>query len=303
MKNDTTIGAFRQPESASAAIEKLKRVLLNALLVLFLSVFLHAGSVFLHAESAFLYAGELSAAVTNAAAPEVTAEEETSVEDEYLEEEGFEEEAGGIADPLEPWNRLMFGFNDRFYFWLLKPVAQGYGFIVPEQVRIGMRNAFQNIAMPIRFVNCLLQFKVKRAGNELIRFLLNSTLGIGGLFDPAERNLGLKMSEEDTGQTLGFYGFGNGFYIVWPVLGPSSLRDSVGLVGDYFLHPITYIDEEEWRWGLYAFSYLNRASLRIGEYEDFKEAAIDPYVSLRDAYYQYRQNKIKEAPSAPPAYP
>jgi phospholipid-binding lipoprotein MlaA len=132
---------------------------------------------------------------------------------------------------------------------------------------------------------------------------VNSVLGIGGLFDVAERNLHIKRSDEDLGQTLGYYQMGNLFYIVWPILGPSSARDTIGLVGDYFLDPVNYIEDWKVQWGLHAYDYMNRASLRIGDYEDMKRAAVDPYISLRDAYYQYRLNKIKTETAIPPAAP
>jgi phospholipid-binding lipoprotein MlaA len=131
-------------------------------------------------------------------------------------------------------------------------------------------------------------------GVELSRFILNSTVGIGGLFDIASRHPELVVGEEDFGQTLGSYGIGNGFYLLWPILGPSSLRDSVGLAGDYFLNPVSYITPTGDYIAVRSGEEINDTSLRIGEYEDFKEAAIDPYISMRDAYTQYRRNKVRE---------
>lgn len=221
---------------------------------------------------------------------EKTAAEEGPVEDEEYEE--YVEEKG-IADPLEPWNRMMFTVNDRFYFWVLKPVAQGYSAIVPEWGRVRVKNVFHNITMPVRFVNNLLQFKVNAAGTEVIRFVLNSTAGVLGMFDVA-KNIDLRAQEEDLGQTLGAYGLGNGFYIVWPVLGPSSLRDTAGTVGDFFLDPVSYITPTESGIAVRSVDVTNRTSLHIGDYEDLKESALDPYISFRDAYYEYRENKIKE---------
>jgi phospholipid-binding lipoprotein MlaA len=217
---------------------------------------------------------------------------------DYVEEggEGGGEAKVGIADPLEPFNRAMYHFNDKLYFWVLKPVAQGYKAIVPEVARIGVDNFFTNIAFPIRFVNCLLQANFRGATVEVGRFVLNTLGGIGGLLDPASReDVGLAKQDEDFGQTLGVYGVGQGFYIVWPILGPSSPRDTLGLVGDYFTHPLFYYDGP-WiiPWGLWAYNKVNETSLRIGDYESLKEAAIDPYVAIRDAYVQYRFNKVKE---------
>jgi phospholipid-binding lipoprotein MlaA len=205
------------------------------------------------------------------------------------------EEAKPVPDPLEPLNRLFFGLNDRFYFLVLKPVAQGYNFVVPEFVRVRVRNAFQNITMPVRFVNSLLQLKLKAAGIELARFLMNSTIGFGGLFDLASRNPNLPAQDADFGQTLGIYGIGEGFYIVLPLLGPSSVRDGVGRAGDTFLNPVNYVTPFFWdAVSIDAYELLNRTSLRIGEYEDFKESAVDPYAAMKNAYIEHRRHKIKE---------
>ena len=223
-------------------------------------------------------------------------QEET--EEELFEEEYFfdedEDEFVQIADPLYLWNKGMFYFNDKLYFWLLKPVARGYSFIVPGKGRTLVSNFFHNIATPIRVLNNLLQIKIKSAGIELLRFAINSTVGIVGLNDIAEKELGMKSHDEDFGQTLGTYGIGHVFYIVWPFLGPSSLRDTVGLAGDSFLYPINYIEPTEASVGISAYETINRTSLHIGDYEDLKESAIDPYIALRDAYIQNRKKKVEE---------
>jgi len=227
----------------------------------------------------------------------VTEQGKTPVVTEASEEQGsaYEEIAGenGIADPLEPWNRAMFTFNDKLYFWVLKPVAKGYSAIVPEWGRVRVKNIFQNSMMPVRFVNNLLQLKIKGAGTELLRFVFNTTAGVGGMFDVA-RNIDLMPQEEDLGQTLGVYGIGNGFYLIWPVLGLSSLRDTVGYAGDFFLDPVNYITPAGSRIAVRSVDITNRTSLRIGDYEDLKESALDPYVSFRDAYFEHRNSKIKE---------
>lgn len=199
-----------------------------------------------------------------------------------------------IADPLEPWNRLIFFLNDRFYFALAKPVAQVYGLIVPEWGRVRVRNVFDNLKMPVRFVSSLLQLKIRAAGVELARFAMNSTIGFGGMFDLASQNPDLKGSDEDLGLTLGHYGVGEGFFIVWPFLGPSSARDSVGLAGDSFLNPVSYITPfRDWL-AVRSYQFENDVSLRIGEYEDLTESSLDPYVAMKDAYSEYRRNKMKE---------
>lgn len=205
----------------------------------------------------------------------------------------FEEERA-IADPFEPLNRVAFSFNDKLYFWLIKPLAQGYGAIVPEWGRVRVRNVFNNISMPVRFVSSLFQFKLKSAGIELYRFVINSTLGLGGTFDVVGQNPDLAGVDEDLGQALGFHGVSDGFYIVWPVLGPSSLRDTVGMVGDAFLNPVNYITPVETVYVIHSYDRVNDTSLRIGEYEDLKESAVDHYISVRDAYTEHRRNKIRE---------
>jgi phospholipid-binding lipoprotein MlaA len=211
-------------------------------------------------------------------------------------EEPFPEEPPPptIADPIEPVNRALFVFNDKAYFWVMKPVARGYRAVVPEGVRLSVRNFFSNIAMPIRFVNNLLQGKIRNSGVELLRFAINTTAGIGGLFDPAKNDFHIEPRDEDLGQTLGKYGAGHGLYIVLPLLGPSSLRDAIGLAGDAFLDPVYYVGDTEMMVGAKVLKTENEVSLRIGEYEDLTKAAIDPYVAVRDAYTQYRAKKVKE---------
>jgi len=199
-----------------------------------------------------------------------------------------------VADPLEPWNRLMFNVNDALYFWVVKPVAQTYKGVVPEPARLGIRNFFDNAGTPARYVNCLLQSKNDAADTELRRFLINTTAGVLGFGDPALDQHGLKPVEEDLGQTLATYGFGDGFYIVWPFLGPSTVRNSVGMLGDQFLNPLWYVEPTELSIGISATKYTNAASFQIGRYEVFKAAAVDPYVAMRESYIQYRDKQIRE---------
>ncbi|MDI7261519.1 MAG: VacJ family lipoprotein [Thermodesulfobacteriota bacterium] len=218
-----------------------------------------------------------------------------SEEPSIKEESETEERPDTIADPIEPVNRIFFHFNDRLYFWLLKPVATGYKTVVPEDLRIGVQNFFSNVITPIRLVNCLLQANFKGAGNETLRFLLNTTLGLAGFLDPAKKELGIEKRDEDFGQTLGFWGIGPIFYIELPFLGASSLRDTFGYTGDLLLHPQTYlISSVPVKLAVRSYDIINHTSLRIGEYEDFKRAALDPYIAKRDAYHQNRNYKVKE---------
>ena len=214
-------------------------------------------------------------------APPVKAEELAAKEEEIT-----------ISDPLEGWNRAMFTFNDRFYFWVFKPFATGYNAVIPEDFRLCFRNVFNNATMPVRFVNNLLQLKFDGAGIELLRFIINSTVGFGGLVDAASY-IELKPRNEDFGQTLGWYGVDHGFYFVWPFLGPSSARDTVGMIGDTLANPINWLlPGFEWVFGASAFRYTNDQSLRLGDYEDLVKAAIDPYESIKDAYVQYRKKEV-----------
>ena len=200
-------------------------------------------------------------------------------------------EAEAIADPFEPLNRIFFTFNDRFYFWFFKPVAKGYNSVVPEAVRISMRNFFDNLMMPVRFVNSFLQGKLEAAGTELARFGINSTIGFAGLFDIAKR-MHLEGRETDTGLTLGTYGIGPGPYMVLPFLGPSSLRDTVGKVGDGYLTPMNYITPLYDALAVQAVKYFNENALHVGDYEDLIGASIEPYTALRNAYSQHRKSLI-----------
>jgi phospholipid-binding lipoprotein MlaA len=205
----------------------------------------------------------------------------------------FETRRPQIADPLEPWNRLMFEVNDKLYFYLLKPVARGYKAVVPEPARLGVRDFFTNLAAPLRFTACLLQGKGTRAGHELSAFVINTTFGVLGFFAPANREPALKnLPEEDLGQSLAVWGVGHGPYLVWPLLGPSSLRDSVGRAGGRFLDPFTYVNPSEAGLIASGVDTVNATSLRLGEYEAFKKDAVTPYEAMRDIYVQHRQRQV-----------
>lgn len=219
-------------------------------------------------------------------------EDEEIIDDPFEDEEVMKET---MADPFEPLNRVFFHFNDKLYSWLLRPMAKGYSAVVPKPVRLSVRNFFHNLAFPIRFVNCLLQAKFKSATIELGRFIANSTIGLAGLFDVAKDKFNLKKQEEDFGQTLGAYGFGPAFYINWPIFGPSNLRDTFGMAGDFFLDPWTHANvNSDYIISIKAYDRVNSTSLSLGEYEDLKKSALDPYIAVRDFYFQYREKKIKK---------
>jgi phospholipid-binding lipoprotein MlaA len=220
------------------------------------------------------------------------------LEDLEAGEEMSEEETVGIADPLQPWNRMWYHFNDKAYFWMFKPMAQGYRVVVPEGFRVCFRNFYTNATAPVRIFNNLFQLKIEYFFKELVRFLINTTIGFVGFRDCAKDCYGIQPHQEDFGQTLGHYGVGHGIYLVWPFLGPSSVRDTIGTGADSFLSftgILSPVDLEVPVWvGLKTHELVNDTSLRIGDYEIFKEAAIDPYISIRDGYAQRRKKAVQE---------
>jgi len=236
----------------------------------------------------------------NFARAESTTDQAVTVNPDLFSGDVFSEEnpvKAYVADPLEPVNRVFFTFNDKLYFWLIKPVSKGYAKVLPLSVRECIGNFLFNLRTPIRLVNNILQGKIVRGGEEFSRFAINTTVGIVGLWDPARDWFNFSPSNEDFGQTLGKYGLGNGFYICWPFLGPSSLRDSLGLAGDYFLDPVNYLtvnNEAHAALGVKAEDTINKTSLRLGDYEAIVEGSFDPYSTIRDGYIQRRRSKIND---------
>ena len=241
---------------------------------------------------------------------------ESSTEDEAGFEDEFEDEFADLEqkvfDPLSGYNRVMTGFNDRFYFFVLDPVARGYRWVLPGTARRGVKNFFHNLLFPLRFVNNALQLKATNAGEEFLRFSINSTIGILGFWDPAKEWFGLEAHEEDFGQTLGYYGVGGGFHVVLPLLGPSNLRDMFSLYPDLQMDPVNYVENRPYNFPKQEGEYLgvsrqtlqaidltllktvNTESLRIGQYENLKKDAIELYPFLRDVYEQNRAKLIRE---------
>ncbi len=206
-------------------------------------------------------------------------------------------EGAEVFDPIRPFNTAMYHFNDKVYFWAWKPVATGYKYVVPEEVRGLLVNFYENLKAPIRIINNVLQGDVKSAGTEFASLVINSTLGVGGLRNCSRECFGIKRDYADFGQTLGKWGFGYGFYIVLPLLGPSDLRDGIGLLFDWPMRPTSYLGVEffnEYNVGLYIHERVNFTSFHLGEYEAFKNAAVDPYIAMRDIYLQYRSNIIRK---------
>ncbi len=196
-----------------------------------------------------------------------------------------------IADPLEPLNRFFFLVNDQLYVHIAQPAAASVRNTIPYGARGHVRNFFSNLGAPVRLANCLLQAKFDGAGIELSRFAVNSTIGLLGLYDPASAALGLEIQHEDFGQTLGAYGVGPGIYICWPVLGPSSARDTFGMAGDALLDPVTFaVPSAPVRGSVKAVSESVEYDWHGGmqTYDEVRRTAPDPYATWRDQYHQHR---------------
>ena len=196
-----------------------------------------------------------------------------------------------VSDPLERMNRAFFDFNNQLYFWVFRPISKGYGAVAPKPVRVSLERFFANVKFPIRLVNNVLEGRLKGAGIETTRFVVNSTVGVGGLFDPATR-WNLKAQPADFDQTLALYRIPTGIYLHWPILGPSSVRGSVGAVGDLALSPATYLPTQ-WSLGVEGFDKINMTSLHSDEIDALEESTFDPYVAVRSAYFESRANAVK----------
>ncbi|WP_051308976.1 MlaA family lipoprotein [Desulfogranum japonicum] len=201
-----------------------------------------------------------------------------------------------VPDPLEPFNRLMFQFNDVTYIYVLDPVATGYSKIVAEDFRSIIGNFFYNLEEPVRFVNCLLQGRVKDSGTVLGRFAVNTLFGVFGLGDPARTDFNLQPTDASLGQTLGTWGVGDGFYLVVPLFGSTTLRDFSGTIIDSFMATPYYSWADDYivTAGIYTTKEVNKLSFHLGEYNELKKISFDPYIALRDGYFQYRKRQRDE---------
>ena len=194
------------------------------------------------------------------------------------------------ADPLESFNRSMYKFNDTVDKAIAKPLAQGYSNVMPETGQIMVTNFFSNLDEVVVTANDLLQFKFKQGFSDGMRFLVNSTVGVGGLIDVA--SMRLEKHDEDFGQTLGKWGVGNGPYIVLPLLGPSTLRDGAGLYVDSRPSKIRRVSHMRTRNQLVATKAINRRAQLLEQEKVLDEAAIDRYEFIRDAYLLRRQSQV-----------
>jgi phospholipid-binding lipoprotein MlaA len=201
------------------------------------------------------------------------------------------------VDPFEPFNRAMFAFNDTFDEHLLEPAARGWDFVVPHPVQRSIASFYDNLLFPIHFANNLLQGQVDPAAISLTRFAVNTTVGIGGIFDPATR-LGMPVQPADFGQTLGKWGTPSGPYLVWPIWGSSNVRDTAGLLIDAYFGIQTFFVDLPILVGSTAVNSLNTRSLNLETVEGVREASFDLYVAARNAYNQQRLEEIKGVEAA-----
>ncbi|HXB18901.1 MAG TPA: VacJ family lipoprotein [Steroidobacteraceae bacterium] len=198
------------------------------------------------------------------------------------------------SDPRDPWegmNRATYAFNDKFDKAIFRPVARGYRAAVPHVVQTGIRNAFDNVDTTIVMLNDLLQGQLTPFMRDTSRLLVNTVIGIGGLFDPATA-MGLEKGDRDFGQTLGKWGVGSGPYLVLPFLGPSDVRDTFGRAGDAFSTPRSYISNSYWSYGSWALEKVDWRS-RVLDADRVLDSAYDPYAFLRNAYLQNRAFKVR----------
>jgi phospholipid-binding lipoprotein MlaA len=198
--------------------------------------------------------------------------------------------AADPRDPFEPINRVSYAINDGLDRALLKPAARAYRAATPQFVQTGVSNVFGNAKYPVTLVNNALQGKFDAAANDTARFLLNTTLGLGGLFDPATA-AGLDRNDEDFGQTFGVWGMGTGPYFVVPLFGPTTLRDGFGSLADDFAEPRSHLEDDSTRWSLWMFDKFE-TRVRLLDADALLERSGDPYAFVRSAYLQRREFQV-----------
>ena len=201
--------------------------------------------------------------------------------------------AEGISDPLEGFNRAMFAFNDKIDAAIIEPTAKVYRFILPEPIRLAIRSFLRNLETPVILANDLLQGEFARAEQTTARFLINSIVGVGGMFDVAT-DFGIERHEEDFGQTLAVWGLGDGLYLVLPLLGPSSARDGIGMLADSFMDPLSYVGGGGATQTVVSgtrtlVSGVDTRAENIEALDQIREDSIDFYARIRSMYHQHRQ--------------
>lgn len=239
-----------------------------------------------------------SSPAADAPAPEAKPEQpaaQAAGEEDYEDEYEDDAKKVTVADPLYPFNYDMYELNDFLILYVLEPLAKVEKKVVPWEFRTILRNMLQNIRFPVRFVNCLLQAKWEKSGDEFASFFLNTTVGFLGMADVSATYPGLQKSPEDMGQTFAVWGWSESSYLMIPFLGPSTLRDGLGRIGDLPLDPLFWLiptipEAIAERAG----EAVNDTSFRIGDYEAIKKASLDPYVAIRNGYIQNREKLISE---------
>ncbi len=212
------------------------------------------------------------------------------VDDLYFEDDAQDEDDG---DPFEPVNRGIFWVNEGLNRYAIEPVSTAWDWVFPDFVQRALRNGFDNLRFPILFFNDLFQLKLKNAGKDVARFALNTTVGVGGLMDPAA-SIGLKKRIEDFGQTLGFWGVPPGPYLMLPFFGPSNVRDGVGLIVDTAFRAFGFFIPFVASLAMQGVDTLNRHSLIREAIQTERRAALDWYAAVRSAYSQYRENLVND---------
>ena len=207
-----------------------------------------------------------------------------------------------VSDDYDPWQR----FNEKMFFfnhdildrYVLKPVATGWGKVLPDVGKRGLDRAFDNLGMPKRLVNNLLQGRFRGAGRELARFGVNTTVGVVGFLDVARAQLHIEKSDADTGETLGVYGLGPGPYLVLPALKPLTVRDGIGYGVDGLLDPFGYVTPFLATTGISLVKQVNERSLNLQIFQDVEDSVLDLYSAVRNGYLQRRRRSIEEADAA-----
>jgi phospholipid-binding lipoprotein MlaA len=206
---------------------------------------------------------------------------------------GEEVYSGERADPLEPFNQAMLTFNRKADDWVLHPVAAKWADVMPQPARASVSRFFKNVGVIPRFANDLFQLQFRQGGTEVARFGINSTLGVAGLFDPADEWFGLRQEDNDFGLTLAKYGVGEGPYLVLPLLGPSTVRDAIGGFADGAMNPVNYVVSGAplYEAAAKGVAAVNTRSQNLETFDDVDRYSIDLYGAVQDAYLQRRRQK------------
>jgi len=203
-------------------------------------------------------------------------------------------------DPMEPTNRVFYAINDGLDTVIMRPLAVAYKYVVPDTVRSHAHNVLSNLSMPVALFNDMMQGRPRRAGDSLMRIVVNSTVGVAGIFDVAT-GWGWPKHETDAGMTLALWGLPEGPFLFLPVLGPSSPRDATGFASDLAMDPLTWVGQgvvvSALGWSRYSLSAVNTRADLLVDLDKIKEQALDPYATIRSLYQQHRQSQIEDARS------